>query len=664
MRKIIFICFTLLLINCNAQKKVNYFYLDAICQQCKQPNNKKEHGIYVITDQNYLGILNKNNIEKHINNFKIQISKTFENPEILLKNIVLRKLDNEFEVGKSRNRNIRKYGKKGFLVHELSLKTENHKINLQAEKYLRHIEKFGFSGSVLIAEKGKIIHENYYGWLNPKLKLINSKGALFNIGSIAKPFTSQAILLLVNQKKIELTTTLEEIFLNVPKDKQKVTIHQLLTHTSGYKRNIIDVDEKVSSFEDAKRRIIYQPLSFKPSEKYNYSNAGYQLLGLIVEEISKMPLDIFLKQQILNPNKIEKVQFFHDFSNKKNIALSMNEWSSEEFTPFKNRQYSNLSSTGILANTRGIYRWFCALKKNKAMFNLMSKSQIKDGNLSYGFFIKKNSKTIYSSGDHGDYHSLLTYDKSLDRLIIILSNTSLYNFGVHRNLILNELTNILKDNTPKKYLKSSLINSDLSIEGYYKNDEFELSINTYNNQLKLLLSNQQTINYFFSPDSSKLESIKNKRIALNNIANSIRAKKFNKLNEWLNDFHSNIFIEDYEYFTNEHGKLMNVQVIGTIPLPWKSPNYESLIILTYGTKKIDFRIVWNEDKIYETLTETNHPSGFITHLAKTNDNNWIAYDFITNELNKFSIEKGKSKTTILLDSKKNFSHKLMLIEKQ
>ena len=141
-----------------------------------------------------------------------------------------------------------------------------------------------FNGSVLVAENGKIIYKGAYGQANMEWNIPNTPDTRFRLGSITKQFTATAILQLVEQGKIKLDAKLSDYLPDYRKDTgEKVTIHHLLTHTSGIpsytsqpgffqnvSRNPYKVDEFVKKYASG-------DLEFEPGSKFRYNNSGYFL---------------------------------------------------------------------------------------------------------------------------------------------------------------------------------------------------------------------------------------------------------------------------------------------------------------------------------------------------------------------------------------------------
>src|SRR6185503_3372704 len=149
-----------------------------------------------------------------------------------------------------------------------------------------------FNGTALVAENGKVIYKGGFGMANMEWAIPNTPDTRFRLGSITKQFTAMLTLRLVEQNKIKLDGTISDYLPDCRKDiGQKVTIHQLLTHTSGIpsytsqpgffvnvSRNPYKVDEFVKKYASG-------DLQFEPGSKYSYNNSGYFLLGAIIERV-------------------------------------------------------------------------------------------------------------------------------------------------------------------------------------------------------------------------------------------------------------------------------------------------------------------------------------------------------------------------------------------
>ena len=158
----------------------------------------------------------------------------------------------------------------------------------------------GFSGAILAIKDDELIINKGYGLANKDNKTLNNPNTIFDIGSNTKQFTSTAILKLVELGKLKLTDSLSKFFINLPIEKQSITIHQLLTHSAGFSeaigRDFTEITQK-EFFE----KLFASKLLSKPGEKYSYSNTGYSILGRIIELASGQSYEAFLNEHLFAP---------------------------------------------------------------------------------------------------------------------------------------------------------------------------------------------------------------------------------------------------------------------------------------------------------------------------------------------------------------------------
>ncbi|MCO5248831.1 MAG: beta-lactamase family protein [Chitinophagales bacterium] len=163
-----------------------------------------------------------------------------------------------------------------------------------------------FNGNVLVAKKGAIIYEASFGVENIAADDSLTNQSLFQIASISKTFTAMAVMLLVEDGRLHLDQTIEEFFPDFP--YKGVRIKDLLSHRSGLP-NYLYTTEKVwneDSLKDNKELlnylIQYQPqIHHLPNRKFEYNNTNFALLPLIIEQVSGMPFEDFMKRRIFIP---------------------------------------------------------------------------------------------------------------------------------------------------------------------------------------------------------------------------------------------------------------------------------------------------------------------------------------------------------------------------
>lgn len=220
--------------------------------------------------------------------------------------------------------------------------------------YLEELDtKEQYSGVVLIAKDGDPIFEGAYGIANRNFDVPNQIDTKFNLGSMNKMFTAVAILQLVEQGKISVDDKVIEHIPGYPNQEvaNKVTIHQLLTHTSGIGGNVL-TQEYLEASKDLYRELndylplfVDRPLRFEPGRRGSYSNAGYIVLGLIIEETTGQTYYDYVKQNIYQPCGMMDTDSFETDRVVPNIAIGY---------AGNLRNYDSLSSNIYLLPYKGI----------------------------------------------------------------------------------------------------------------------------------------------------------------------------------------------------------------------------------------------------------------------------------------------------------------------
>jgi|GEM_PF-254438 len=175
-------------------------------------------------------------------------------------------------------------------------------MNRKLDDFLTRLSAYGFSGSALVAKDDKALFSKSYGLADRARNIKNTPDTLFDIGSVAKQFTSAAVLKLEMMGKLNTSDPITKFFDNVPDDKKGITILQMLSMTSGLVPTPgPDGTDAMRDREKRVRQILNSPLSFAPGARYQYSNSGYNMAAAIVEKVSGQPFDQFLYEQLLKP---------------------------------------------------------------------------------------------------------------------------------------------------------------------------------------------------------------------------------------------------------------------------------------------------------------------------------------------------------------------------
>lgn len=176
-----------------------------------------------------------------------------------------------------------------------------------------------FSGVVLLAKDGRPVFNRAYGLKEKNTNVSNRIDTGFSIASLGKMFTSVAIAQLVQKEQLSLDDSVAKLLPDYPNKPvaEKVTIHHLLTHTSGIP-DYMDNDQYQSAKKEAGGRLknladyfpffAGKPLLFEPGEKDEYSNSGYIILGAIIEKISGQSFSDYLRENVFTPAGMDRTE--------------------------------------------------------------------------------------------------------------------------------------------------------------------------------------------------------------------------------------------------------------------------------------------------------------------------------------------------------------------
>ncbi|UHO39660.1 beta-lactamase family protein [Chryseobacterium capnotolerans] len=296
-------------------------------------------------------------------------------------------------------------------------------------KYMQaQVEVNHFSGAVLVTKDGRVLLKKAYGWADYEWNIKNTIDTKFQLASVTKQFTAAAILLLVEKGKLSLDDKLSKFFPDYPK-ADSVTVHMLLSHTSGLAMGFKEIALSSMDKESAYAEIKKIPYEFSPGTKSGYSNIGYYLLAKIIEKVSGEKYAVFLKKNIF-----EK-------AGMKNTGVSNNESVVEKkakaychtengliHNPYINWEI-NVGHDGVYSTVEDLALWDNALYGTSVLSDQMKKRMFKPygtENWGYGFIINP----FYNHGhqliahDGGFFGTMTSFNRFTDDklFVTVLSN--------------------------------------------------------------------------------------------------------------------------------------------------------------------------------------------------------------------------------------------------
>jgi len=312
-------------------------------------------------------------------------------------------------------------------------------VDKKINTYLNELTGETFSGAILVAHNDTIIEKRAYGLASIEFGVKNQIDTKFNIASITKMITSVATLQLYDTGKIELDVPVGEYLPEYPNQlvRDSVTIHQLLTHTSGtnnfYGTNYLALNgQKYKEVSDFASLFAKDTLLSKPGEKYHYSGSGFVILGLIIENVSGQNYYDYVREHIFNTAEMTTTSELEIDAIVKNKASGYTTFLQEDSSPRRNDYYlSKASPAGSHYSTvEDLFNFSKALRNYKLLSEettkLMFTPKVKgyNTNLGYGIDVDlRYNQTIqgHSGGWYGVRGELMDFMKD-SYTIVILSN--------------------------------------------------------------------------------------------------------------------------------------------------------------------------------------------------------------------------------------------------
>jgi CubicO group peptidase (beta-lactamase class C family) len=286
----------------------------------------------------------------------------------------------------------------------------------------------GFMGMVAVARDHQVIFQRGYGYANLKSKIPFTADTRFRIGSLTKQFTATAILLLQQDGKLKTSDPISRFYPNAPAAWSRITLRNLLTHTSG----IPDVDfglvstSSLHTPEDLMKGIPEKALEFQPGTKDEYANINFMLLGLVIEKASGKPYCQFLQKRIFRPLHLTETSCDTGSNLAQHRAFGYRP-SAHGPVDVEDYALSTLAGAGNLdSSARDLIRWTEALHGGKvlspASLTEMTTPFLDD--YAYGLQIgtEDGALDISHNGTVDGFFSCLDYIPQTKTTIVVLSN--------------------------------------------------------------------------------------------------------------------------------------------------------------------------------------------------------------------------------------------------
>ena len=314
-----------------------------------------------------------------------------------------------------------------------------------------------FNGVVSIRHKGQVLVEEAYGYADLPNRRPNRLDTIFVTASAGKVFTATGILKLIEQDKLSLDSTIGDLLdFDLKKIDPAITVRQLITHTSGipdyYDESkggqYSDLFSDIPSYNIRKNSdfipfFIDLPMMYPRGEKFQYNQTGFITLGLIIESVTGLLFDEYLKREVFIPCGMEDT-CYHEYdrlpANCANVYIHDED---------RGDYYTNIYSTGAKGTGDGgayttvadVERFWRSLFGGKIvsldMVRQMTVPQVSANCYGYGLWIEKIARRYFPhfEGCEDGISFMSTYDETDDLLVTLISNKGDDVWGLDRNIL-------------------------------------------------------------------------------------------------------------------------------------------------------------------------------------------------------------------------------------
>ena len=304
----------------------------------------------------------------------------------------------------------------------------------------RSCDKGEFIGNVLVADQSKIIYQHGCGMADAKNNIALNNSTQFLIASVSKPFTAILILKLVQQGKLKLDNKIENYFKETTgMEIGNVTIHQLLTHTSGLKEGFNNHLNESDPFTPSD--LLYAEFNFKPGTDFKYCNTGYVILKEIAVITSGTDFVKLMEEYIFTPLKMDSTGVARDLNKISNLAVGYKTINQQQIEEISYPMERNDGPGSLYSTALDLYKLDQALYSdtllNKSTIDLMLTQHVKE-KFGYGWFLRERGgiwDISFHQGNLPGYSAFLSRRRTNQQLIVILANATELNLSSLENKI-------------------------------------------------------------------------------------------------------------------------------------------------------------------------------------------------------------------------------------
>jgi len=316
------------------------------------------------------------------------------------------------------------------LVHAQNFES---KVDSLLEEKYPHNEP---GATFLISKNGKIVYKKAFGLSNLELNIPMHSENIFEIASMTKQFTAISILMLVEKGKLNLDDEITKFIPDYPTNGNRISVHHLLTHTSGIKdftrvRGLNTISTKELTPLELINFFKNEPINFAPGEKFKYCNSGYVILGYIIEKITKQKYENFVEEQIFKRLGMKSSRY----ASHKEVIKNRASGYQNKGGYLNSRQVSYTlpyASGALMSTVTDMFKWQEAIKSNFLISKEMTEKvftnyKLNNGDyINYGYGWHLKVRNGISNREHGGhffgFKSMGVYLPDFDIYVVGLNN--------------------------------------------------------------------------------------------------------------------------------------------------------------------------------------------------------------------------------------------------
>lgn len=416
-----------------------------------------------------------------------------------------------------------------------------------------------FNGTILVARGEEVVYRKAFGIGNREKDESLIPETAFYLASVSKQFTTTGIMILKEKGSLSYEDPLSKFFPDFPDYGKDVTVRQMMNHTSGipdhyglgaYKKDLrnSDVYELLSQQES---------LDFPSGDRYSYSNGGYVLLAMIIEQVSGQPLREFMKTNLFEPLQMKNTLVF-DESKPEITPRAVGYFSSGDLNDY---EILTTGAGGMYSNVDDLHKWHLGLFTNKIVSQSalqeayaptpLNNGEISNYGLGWGVNVEQNS--VQHSGGLNGFRTFIKRFLDTKEVYIMLTNhgdafrlneisTALDNilmnkpFELPKGPLSYHIKSLMESSSPKEAIRQARAmkdNDDVDVDEYGINalGLQYLRKEDFSKALAILELNTQLFPFSFNTFDSYGEALLKSGDTVNGIANYRKSIELNPNNE-------------------------------------------------------------------------------------------------------------------------------------